>query len=79
MQYLSLSIAISDVKHISHQYEITDHATSYFSIYFLPVNKGPGVFRAHPSLLKKNNYKNIIENTIVFTMLSDLTNKDSVF
>ena len=49
----SLSNAISDVKHIFHEYELTDHATSYFSIDFAPVNKGPGVFRAHPSLLNK--------------------------
>ena len=75
----SLSNAISDVKHIFHEYELTDHATSYFSIDFLPVNKGPGVFRAHPSLLKNNDYKNLIENTIVFTMLNNLTNKDSAF
>ena len=44
----SLSNAISDVKHIFHEYELTDHATSYFSIDFTPANKGPGVFRAHP-------------------------------
>ena len=50
----SLSIAISDVKQIFHEYELTDHATSYFSIDFTPVNKGPGVFRVHPSLLNKS-------------------------
>ena len=41
---LSLSNAISDVKHIFHEYELIDHATSFFSIDFVPANKGPGVF-----------------------------------
>ena len=41
----NLSNAISDGKHIFH-------AISFFSIDFAPENKGPGVFRAHPALLK---------------------------
>ena len=45
---LSLASAISDVKHIFHEYELTDHATSYFTIHFLKTEMGPGVFRAHP-------------------------------
>ena len=32
----SLAFAISDVKHIFHEYELTDHATSYSTIEFLP-------------------------------------------
>ena len=32
----SLANAISDVKHIFHEYELTDHATSFFSIDFIP-------------------------------------------
>ena len=60
----SLASGISDVKHIFHEYELTDHATTYFTINFLPTEKGPGVFRAHPSLLKPYNYKCLIDNTI---------------
>ena len=41
----SLSNAISDVKHIFHECELTDHATSYFSIDFTPEDRFPGVFR----------------------------------
>ena len=48
----SLCYAISDIKHVFHEYDISDHAGTYFSIDFLPQSKGPGVFRAHPSLLK---------------------------
>ena len=48
----SLASAIYDVKHIFHEYELTDHASSYFTIDFLPTEVGPGVFRAHHSLLK---------------------------
>ena len=75
----SLSNAISDVKHIFNEYELTDHATSYFSIDFAPANNGPRVFRAYPALLKNNDYVNLIENTIVFTMLNNLKDKDSAF
>ena len=31
----SLASAISDVKHIFQEYELTDHATSYFTVDFL--------------------------------------------
>ena len=41
----SLSNAISDVKHIFHEYELTDHASSNFSIDFAPTNKGSGVIQ----------------------------------
>ena len=75
----SLFNAISDVKHIFHEYEPTDHATSYFSIDFTPEDRGPGVFRAHPSLLKNNDYKNHIDNTITFTLLEHLRDKQSAF
>ena len=75
----SLSNAISYLKHIFYEYELTDHATTYFSIDFTPVDKGPGVFRAHPSLLKNNDYKNLIDNTIIFTLLEDLRDKNSSF
>ena len=75
----SLANAISDVKHIFHEYELTDHATSFFSIDFIPTSKGPGVFRAHPALLKNKDYCCIIENSIRFTLIEDLKNKDSAF
>ena len=68
----SLSNAISDVKHIFDEYELTDHATSYFSIDFSPTNKGPGVFRAHPAVLKNPDNKCFIDNTIRYTILNDL-------
>ena len=66
-------------KHVLHEYNLTDHATSYFSIDFTPNNKGPGVFRAHPSLLKNQDYKNLIDNSIRRTLLEDLKNKNSHF
>ena len=40
-------------EHIFHEYDISDHASTYFSLDFLPQSQGPGVFRAHPSLLNK--------------------------
>ena len=61
----SLCYSISDVKHIFHEFDITDHASTYFSIDFLPQNKGPGVFRAHPSLLNNKDYKAHIYNIIL--------------
>ena len=75
----SLSYAISDIKHVLHEYNLTDHATSYFTIDFAPNNKGPGVFRAHPSLLKNNDYKNLIDNSIMRTLLEDLKDKNGQF
>ena len=75
----SLCYNISDVKHIFHEYDLTDHATTYFSIDFLPQNKGPGVFRAHPSLLKNEEYKALILNTILQTLLEDIKDKNSPF
>ena len=58
---------------------MTDHATSFFSIDFVPANKGPGVFRAHPALLKNKDYNCLIENSIRFTIIDDLKNKESAF
>ena len=75
----SLASAISDVSHIFIEYEITDHAITIFSIDFLPADKEPGVFRAHPSLLKYTNYKCLIDNTIRNTLLNDLSDKSSEF
>ena len=75
----SLASAISDVKHIVHEYELTDHTTSYFTIDFAPTDTGPGVFRAHSALLKKLGYKCLIDNTIKFTVINDITDKNSLF
>ena len=72
---LSLCYAISDIKHVFHEYEISDHASTYFSIDFLPQSNGPGVFRAHPSLLKNKNYKDHIYNVIIYTLLEDMEDK----
>ena len=36
--------AISDIKHIFHEYEISDHDSTYFSMDFLSQIQGPGVF-----------------------------------
>ena len=47
----SLASAIWDVSHIFQEYELTDHATTIFSIDFLPADKEPGVFSDHPLLL----------------------------
>ena len=46
----SLASAITNVKHIFHEYDLTHHTTSYFTKYFAPTNKGSDVFRAHPAL-----------------------------
>ena len=40
----TLASAISDVRHIFHEYELTDHAKTFFTIGFLPTDKGPWVF-----------------------------------
>ena len=71
----SLCYAISDIKHIFHEYDISDHASTYFSLDFLPQSQGPGVFRAHPSLLKNKDYKNLIHNVILYTMIEDIEDK----
>ena len=75
----SLASATSVVKHIFHEYELTDQATSYFTIDFLRTEAGPGVFRAHPSLLRHYSYKSLIDNTIKFQLLSDISNKRGLF
>ena len=67
--------AISYINHIFHEYDITDHASTYFSLDFLPQSQGPGVFRADPSLLKNKDYKNLIQNVILYTMIEDIEDK----
>ena len=64
--------AISDVRHIFHEYELTDHAATFLTIDFWPTDKVPGVFKAHPSLLKHHDYKCLIDNTIKYTLLNHL-------
>ena len=68
----SLCYSISNVTHVFHEYDITDHASTYFSIDFQPKNEGPGVFRAHPSLLQNKEYISIINNLILRTIIDDL-------
>ena len=75
----TLASAISDVKHIFHGYELTDYATIFSTIDFLPTEKGPGVYRAQLSLLKHYNYKGIIDNTIKYTLLDDISYKSCTF
>merc|ERR1712082_268282 len=72
----SLYYSISDVTHVFHEYDITDHASTYFSIDFQPKNDGPGVFRAHPSLLQNKEYISIINNLIFRTILDDLKDQN---
>ena len=71
----SLFYAIPNIKHNFHKYDISDHASTYLSIDFLPQSNGPGVFRAHPSLLKNKNYKAHIYNVIIHTLLEDIEDK----
>ena len=59
-----------------HEYEISDHASTYFSMDFLPQSQGLGVFRAHPSLLKNQDFKNHINNVIIHTILDEIENKN---
>ena len=72
----SLCYNISDVTHIFHEYDITDHASTYFSIDFQPKNEGPGVFRAHPSLLQNKEYTTLINNLILRTILDDIKDQN---
>ena len=75
----SLASAISDVSHIFHEYELNDDATTFFALDFLPADKGPVVFRALTSLLKHPNFKCLIDNTIKYMLLSDLSNRSCEF
>ena len=72
----SLCYSISNVTHVMHEYDITDHASTYFSIDFQPTNYGPGVFRAQPSLLQNKEYISIINNLIFRTILDDLKDQN---
>ena len=72
----SLCYNISDVTHIFHEYDITDHASTYFSIDFQPQNNGPGVFRAHPSLLQNKEYASLINDLILRTVLDDVKDQN---
>ena len=62
-----------------YEYELTDHATTFFSIDFLPTDTRPVVFRAHPSLLKRPNYKCLIDNTIKYMLLNEISDKSCKF
>ena len=37
--------------------------------------RAQGVFRAHPSLLKNKEYRNLIQNLITYTMVEDMEDK----
>ena len=62
--------------HIFHEYDITDHAITYFSIDFQPQNNGTRVFRAPPSLLKNKEYASLINNLILRTVLDDVKDQN---
>ena len=40
---------------------------------------GSGVLRAHPSLLRHYSYKSLIDNTIKFKLLDDVSDKSGKF
>ena len=73
----SLMLFISESRYIFHEYEITDHACLIFTIDIEKAEKGLGVFRANPALLKHPNYKTLINNVIRFSVIDVIKNKDS--
>ena len=48
---------MSDLATKTLGYEISDQNLNSYNLDFENVEKGPGLFRAHPSLLKNSNYK----------------------
>ena len=66
---------ISDFGHHYHGFEISDHSSTTFSLDFEGAEKGPGIFRAHPSLLKNLNYKKSMSFSIRQVILDGIHDK----
>ena len=62
---------------VFHEHELTDHASLIFTLDIEKAERGPGVFRAHPALLKHPNYKTLINNVIRFSVIDVIANKES--
>ena len=54
--------------------KISDHSSTNFAIDIEKQEKGKGIFRANPSLLKHQNYTNLQEEIIMVEMLQSETN-----
>ena len=63
---------MSDLATKTLGYEISDHNLISFNLDFENVEKGPGLFRAHPSLLKNSNYKKSMIFNIRKTILEGI-------
>ena len=72
-----LSPFISEARYVFHEHELTDHASLIFTLDIEKAERGPGVFRAHPALLKHPNYKTLINNVIRFSVIDVIANKES--
>ena len=58
-------------------YDHSDHSATLLHIDFEKSEQGPGVFRAHPSLLKYPSYKTQIMSAIRLKILESISNKKS--
>ena len=73
----SLFPCISVARYIFPEHYITDHASLIFTIDIKKAEKGRGVFRANPSLVRHPNYKTLISNIIIFSVNDVIKNKNS--
>lgn len=63
----SLASTIDDVKHIFHDYDLTDRTTSNFK----STNTGLAVIRAQVALFKYHDNQYLINNTIKITIIAN--------
>ena len=53
---------ISEARYVFHEHKISGHASLLFTVDIEKSEKGPGIFRANPSLLNHPIYKTFINN-----------------
>ena len=68
---------ITTFSHRYYGYDHSDHSASIFQVDFEKAERGPGVFRAHPSLLKYPSYKTQMMAAIRSKILENLQDKTS--
>ena len=72
----SLAPYLTNVEHIAHHYENTDHSTISLEIDITNSEIGKGVFRCPPNIHQNLNYQILMKNTIKKAIFSSLEKTD---
>ena len=74
----SLAPYLTNVQHIAHHYDNTDHSTISLEIDITKSTQGKGIFRCPPNLHNDINYQILIRNTIKKAIFSALEKTQTI-